>query len=73
MATGRPGRLHEVVSVELFPPDATAMPVLVQARVVQRFQPQPGSGAILVGMGVELLDLPSILDRLQPVVDRLEG
>jgi hypothetical protein len=73
VATGRPGRMHEVVSVELFPPDPVAQPVLVQARVVQRFQPQPGSGAILVGMGVELLDLPSILERLQPVVDRLEG
>jgi hypothetical protein len=73
VATGRPGRLHEVVNVELYPPDAAAPPVLVQARVVQRFQPQPGSGAILVGMGVELLDLPSILERLQPVVDRLEA
>ena len=73
VATGRPGRLHEVVNVELFPPEAAAEPVLVQARVVQRFQPQPGSGAILIGMGVELLDLPALIERLQPVIDRLEA
>jgi hypothetical protein len=73
VATGRPGRLHEVVNVELYPPDAASAAVVVQARVVQRFEPQPGSGAILVGMGVELLDLPSIVERLRPVVDRLEG
>lgn len=72
VATGRPGRLREVVQVELYPPVPAAPPVVLPARVVQRFQPQPGSGAILVGMGVELLDLPGALEQLQPLVDLLE-
>ncbi|HVT58858.1 MAG TPA: PilZ domain-containing protein [Thermoanaerobaculia bacterium] len=69
VATGRPGRVHEVVNVELFPPDG-APPVVLRARVVQRFQPEPGSGAILVGMGVELLDLEAALELLQPLIER---
>jgi hypothetical protein len=71
VATSRPGRMREVVRIELHPPDPALEPVLLPARIVQRFQPQPGSGAILVGMGVELLDLPAALALLRPVAERL--
>ncbi len=71
VATSRPGRMREVVRIELHPPDPALEPVSLPARIVQRFQPQPGSGAILVGMGVELLDLPAALARLRPVAERL--
>ncbi len=73
VATGRPGRLREVVNVEIFPPEPVSRPVVVQARVVQRFEPQPGSGVVLIGMGVELLDLPGALKLLQPALDQLEA
>jgi PilZ domain len=71
VATSRPGRMREVVRIELHPPDPALEPVWLPARIVQRFQPQPGSGAILVGMGVELLDLPAALALLRPVAERL--
>jgi hypothetical protein len=73
VSTSRPGKLREVVRVELHPPAPGVAPLLLPARVVQRFQPEPGSGAILVGMGVELLDLQETLARLQPVVERLSS
>jgi hypothetical protein len=71
VGTSRPGRMRELVRIELHPPGPAAAPILLPARVVQRFEPKPGSGAILVGMGVELLDLPETLTRLQPIADRL--
>ncbi|HVR07078.1 MAG TPA: PilZ domain-containing protein [Thermoanaerobaculia bacterium] len=71
VATSRPARMREVVSIEIHPPGPTPAPVPLPARVVQRFEPEPGSNAILVGMGVELLDLPSALARLKPIADRL--
>jgi hypothetical protein len=73
VATARPAPVHEIVTIELQPPEGVGYPVLVEARVVQRFQPQRGSGAILVGMGVELVDLPGTLQRLQPVIDALKS
>jgi hypothetical protein len=73
VATGRPARLREIVNIDLYPPEPAAQPVQLAARVVQRFQPQPDSGAILVGMGVELLDLPAALAKLQPVIERFEN
>jgi hypothetical protein len=73
VATGRPGKLGEFVSIDLHPPSPGARPVRLQARVVKRFEPQQGSGALLVGMGVELLDLPGALARLQPLVAQFGG
>jgi hypothetical protein len=73
VSTSRPGKLREVVRVELHAPAPGVAPLLLPARVVQRFHPEPGSGAILVGMGVELLDLQETLARLQPVVERLSS
>lgn len=70
VSTRFPGRLQETVHVELHPPFPNARPVLVRARVVQRFEPSGDSfGAnLLSGMGVELLDLPGVVERLQPYV-----
>ncbi|HLX08119.1 MAG TPA: PilZ domain-containing protein [Thermoanaerobaculia bacterium] len=71
VATSRPGRMRELVRIEIHPPGPAQPPVLLPARVVQRFEPEPGSGAILVGMGVELLELPQTLARLRPIAEHL--
>jgi hypothetical protein len=73
VSTRFPGKIQETVSVELHPPVAGATPVLCRARVVQRFEPQATEiGAnLLSGMGVELLDLPRLLDSLRGVLERL--
>ncbi|HET9212031.1 MAG TPA: PilZ domain-containing protein [Thermoanaerobaculia bacterium] len=74
VSTRYPARLQETVSVELYPPGLVVDPVLVRARVVQRFEPQSESGPnLLSGMGLELLDVPSLLERLSPVIERLRG
>lgn len=67
-----PARLQESVLVELHPPVPEGEPVLLRARVVQRFEPHAeGSVNLLAGMGLELLDLPAVIQKLQPIVDRL--
>ena len=70
VSTRSPGRLQETVNVALHPPFPNARPVLVRARVVQRFEPVGDSLGpnLLAGMGVELLDLPTVVDSLQPYV-----
>jgi hypothetical protein len=75
VSTRFPGRLQETVNVELHPPFPNARPVLVRARVVQRFEPSSNSLGpnLLSGMGVELLDLPSVVDNLQPYVMGMQG
>jgi PilZ domain-containing protein len=76
VSTLYPARLQETVSVELFPPIPAAPPVLVKARVVQRFEPRPGDFSgnnLLAGMGLELLELPALVERLRPIVRRLQG
>jgi hypothetical protein len=74
VSTRYPARLQETVNVELYPPGLVVDPVLVRARVVQRFEPQSDSGPnLLSGMGLELLDVPSVLERLSPVVERFRG
>jgi hypothetical protein len=73
VSTRYPGRIQETVSVELHPPFPGAEPVLVRARVVQRFEPSAdpyGSPNLLAGMGVELLDLPIVVEKLLPYVER---
>lgn len=75
VSTRFPARLQEMVSVELHPPVAFAEPVLIRARVVQRFEPgndATGSPNLLAGMGLELVDLPALVKRLQPIVQRLQ-
>ncbi len=71
VATSRPARLREVVRLDIFPPGQGAPAVQLAARVVQRFPPQPGSGALEAGMGLELLDPQDALARLQPIANRL--
>jgi hypothetical protein len=74
VSTLYPARLSETVNVELFPPLPYPEPVVVRARVVQRFEPHADSGPnLLSGMGLELLELPALLERLGPVVERLKG
>ena len=75
VSTRFPGRLQETVNVELHPPFPNARPVLVRARVVQRFEPSGDSLSpnLLAGMGVELLDLPTVVDSLQPYVMGMQG
>ncbi len=75
VSTRFPGRLQETVNVELHPPFPNAQPVLVRARVVQRFEPSGDSLGpnLLAGMGVELLDLPTVVDSLQPYVAGMQG
>ena len=77
VSTRYPGRLQETVTVELHPPLPFAEPILVRARVVQRFEPHTGDAVgglnLLSGMGLELIDLPALVDRLQPIVHRLRG
>lgn len=71
VSTRYPGRLQETVNVELYPPFPQAEPVLVRARVVQRFEPSGDSFGpnLLSGMGVELLDVHGVVERLQPFVN----
>ncbi len=75
VSTRYPGRLQEIVTVELHPPWPDAEPVLVRARVVQRFDPgsDPYNPNLLSGMGLELIDLPALVEKLQPVVLRMQG
>lgn len=75
VSTLYPARLQESVVVEIHPPLPGSEPVLLRARVVQRFEPHPGESVpgvnLLAGMGLELLDLPTVIQKLQPIVDRL--
>ncbi|HEX6902927.1 MAG TPA: PilZ domain-containing protein [Thermoanaerobaculia bacterium] len=74
VSTRYPARLQEAVNVELYPPLPYAEPILVRARVVQRFEPTADSGPnLLAGMGLELLELAALIQRLEPVVQRLRG
>ena len=72
VSTLYPARMQESVLVELHPPMPGGEPVLLRARVVQRFEPHAGGSVnLLAGMGLELLDLPTVIQKLQPIVDRL--
>jgi PilZ domain len=74
VSTLHPARIQESVVVELYPPLPGAAPVTLRARVVHRFEPhsgEPGGLNLLSGMGLELFDLPALVEQLQPVVNRL--
>lgn len=75
VSTRYPGRLQETVNVELHPPFPQAQPVLVRARVVQRFEPSGDNLGpnLLSGMGVELIDLQGVVEKLQPFVSGQQG
>jgi hypothetical protein len=74
VSTLHPARIQEAVVVELYPPLPGAAPVTLRARVVHRFEPQAadsGGFNLLSGMGLELFDLPALVEQLQPVVNLL--
>ncbi len=73
VSTRYPGRLQEIVHVELHLPVPSAEPVILRARVVQRFDPQGEDSLpnLLSGMGVEILDLAKVLEKLRPIVATL--
>jgi Tfp pilus assembly protein PilZ len=74
VSTLHPARIQESVMVELYPPLPGAAPVTLRARVVHRFEPHSGEAGglnLLSGMGLELFDLPALVEQLQPVVNRL--
>lgn len=75
VSTRFPGRLQETVQIELHPPIQNAQPIQFRARVVQRFEPHEESLGenLLAGMGVEIQDLPAVLERLRPIVEGLKG
>lgn len=75
VSTRSPGRLQETVKIDLQPPVPDAGPVSFRARVVQRFEPQGSDSSpnLLSGMGVEILDLSTVLDTLRPFVERLKA
>ncbi|HXO20645.1 MAG TPA: PilZ domain-containing protein [Thermoanaerobaculia bacterium] len=77
VSTRHPGRLQEVVSIDIHPPELGAEPIRLRARVVQRFDPRPdaaGAGSnLLAGMGVEILEPQIVNDRLLPIITRLSG
>jgi hypothetical protein len=74
ISTRYPARLQEVIKVDLQPPIAGVEPVSFRARVVQRFEPQGNDFGpnLLAGMGVEILDLPVVIQKLRPFVERLK-
>jgi hypothetical protein len=74
VSTRYPARLEEAVSVEMYPPLSSLPPVLLRARVVQRFEPDLDCGPnLLAGMGLELLEVTELIARLEPVVARLKA
>lgn len=73
--TRYPGRLQETVEVELQTPDPAVPPIRFKARVVQRYDPHSedlDGTNLLSGMGLELLDVPGLIERLRPLVARFE-
>jgi hypothetical protein len=74
VSTRYPARLQEAVNVELYPPGSIAPPVLLRARVVQRFEPDLDCGPnLLSGMGLELLEVTELIAQLEPFVARLKA
>lgn len=74
VSTLHPARIQESVVVELYPPLPDAEPITLRARVVHRFEPHSadaGGHNLLSGMGLELFDLPALVEQLHPVVSRL--
>lgn len=73
VSTRFPARLQETVLVQLQPPLEGAAPITLRARVVQRFEPQAGDQTpnLLSGMGLELIDLPALVEKMLPIVARM--
>jgi hypothetical protein len=70
ISTERPAALDTVIQVEVGVEGSPAAPVRLQARVVHRMEPPPGStsGNLLVGMGVQFLDVGRAVEQLRALL-----
>ncbi len=78
--TDQPAALNEVVTVEVSVAEAGIAPLTLQARVVQRLDPDMGTllspsaggtGNLMAGMGVEILGFEQALEALRGIATRL--
>lgn len=67
ISTERPPALDTVVEVEVIVEGIQGEPVRLQARVVHRMEPPPGSppGNLLAGIGVQFLDVRRAVEQLR--------
>jgi len=70
ISTEHPAALDTVIQVEVGVDGSPAAPVRLQARVVHRMAPPPGStpGNLLVGMGVQFLDVGRAVEQLRSLL-----
>ena len=68
--TGRPAALDAVIQVEVEVEGLPVRPIRLQARVVHRLEPPPGSppGNLLAGMGVQFLDVERAVEQLRALL-----
>jgi len=68
--TSRPPALDAVILVEVLVDGLAVPPVRLQARVVHRMEPPPGSppGNLLAGMGVQFLDVTRAVEQLRALL-----
>ncbi|HXT22586.1 MAG TPA: PilZ domain-containing protein [Thermoanaerobaculia bacterium] len=68
--TSHPAALDAVILVEVGVEGLTAPPIRLQARVVHRMEPPPGSppGNLLAGMGVQFLDVARAVEQLRALL-----
>ncbi len=68
--TSRPPGLDAVIEVEVTVDGVPVQPIRLQARVVHRMEPPPGSppGNLLAGMGVQFLDVERAVERLRALL-----
>ena len=74
VSTPTPAALREIVLIELRTPVATPQPLLFEARVVHRFEPDAAIGSgrnLLSGMGVQFLDPERVKAALAPILAEL--
>jgi hypothetical protein len=70
ITTGSPPALDSIVQVDVSVEGLPLAPIGLQARVVHRLEPPPGSapGNLLVGMGVQFLDVERAVERLRALL-----
>ena len=70
ITTESPPALDAIVQVDVSVEGLHVAPIGLQARVVHRLEPSPGSapGNLLVGMGVQFLDVGRAVERLRALL-----
>jgi hypothetical protein len=70
ITTGHPPALDTMIQVEVSVEGLSVPPIGLQARVVHRLEPPPGSppGNLLAGMGVQFLDVGRAVERLRALL-----